>query len=67
MVAEVDHPKLGKIRVARNPVLMDHDGPGQPKPAPVLGQHSAEILASVGYSEGQIAEMIKTGATKVGV
>jgi CoA:oxalate CoA-transferase len=67
MVAEVDHPKLGRIRVARNPVLMDHDGPGLPKPAPVLGQHSAEILSQIGYSQDAIADMIKKGATKVGM
>ena len=66
MVAEVDHPKLGKIRVARNPVLMDHDGPGIPRPAPVLGQHSAEILGSLGYSQAAIAAMVKSGATRIG-
>jgi len=63
MAMEVDHPALGRIRVARNPVLFDHDGPGTPLPAPLLGQHSAEILSSLGYSEGQIAEMASKGAT----
>ncbi len=66
MVAEVEHPKLGKIRVARNPVLLDHDGPGIPRPAPVLGQHSADILADLGYSGGAIAALAKMGATKLG-
>jgi crotonobetainyl-CoA:carnitine CoA-transferase CaiB-like acyl-CoA transferase len=65
MVAEVEHPKLGRIRVARNPVLMDHGGPGLPRPAPVLGQHSAEILASLGYAQPAIDEMARTGATRV--
>ncbi len=64
MVHEVDHPALGRIRVARNPVLFDHDGPGAPGPAPVLGQHSAEILASLGYGSREIAQLLETGATR---
>ena len=31
-------------------------------PAPELGQHTDEVLASVGYSAAQIAEMRKSGA-----
>jgi crotonobetainyl-CoA:carnitine CoA-transferase CaiB-like acyl-CoA transferase len=66
MVHDVDHPKLGRLRVARNPVLLDHGGPGTPQPAPVLGHHSAEILASLGYSQAAIAEMVNSGATALG-
>ena len=28
VVQEIEHPRLGTMKVTRNPVLLDHDGPG---------------------------------------
>ena len=39
-----------------------HDGPSIQKPPPQLGQHTDEVLASVGYSKDEIAAMRKEGA-----
>ncbi len=39
--------------------------PGQARtPAPRMGQHSREVLAQLGYSETEIAEMLASGAAK---
>ncbi len=35
------------------------------RPPPLLGEHSAEVLAEAGYSPQQICEMVQTGVTKV--
>ena len=32
VVREVEHPRLGRMRATRNPVLLDHDGPGHRAP-----------------------------------
>ena len=45
VVREVEHPRLGKMRTTRNPILLDHDGPGIERPSPMLGEHSEEVLA----------------------
>lgn len=35
------------------------------RPPPLLGEHSAEVLAEAGYSPQQIREMLQTGVTHV--
>src|SRR5262249_52185672 len=63
VVQEVDHPRLGKMHTTRNPILFDHDGPAIDRHAPMLGEHSAEVLTELGYSPEAIAELIATGVT----
>ena len=33
-----------------------------PGPAPAVGQHTREVLGSLGYSDAEIADMVKKGA-----
>src|SRR5215471_10863816 len=54
VVGEADHPRLGRIRATRNPVLLDHDGPTVERFAPMLGEHSEEILRGLNYSDDAI-------------
>jgi CoA:oxalate CoA-transferase len=64
IVKDVEHPRLGKMRAVRNPVLLDHDGPAVDRHAPMLGEHSEEILRQLGYSDEQISGFIATGVTR---
>jgi crotonobetainyl-CoA:carnitine CoA-transferase CaiB-like acyl-CoA transferase len=65
MVESVEHPRLGTMRVARNPILLDHDGPEIARPCPVLGEHSEEILRELGYAPAAIQEMAASGVTRL--
>ena len=65
VVQKVEHPRLGKMKVARNPVLLDHDGPDIARPSPLLGEHSAEILRELGYAPDAIRELAASGVTKL--
>ena len=53
---------LDGVPLVRLPWLVD----GQPipwqRPAPALGQHSAQVLAELGYSESQAAALFASGA-----
>lgn len=65
VVQEVEHPRLGKMQVTRNPILMDHDGPDLSRPSPMLGEHSEEILRDLGYSTDAIQKLVSSGVTKL--
>jgi crotonobetainyl-CoA:carnitine CoA-transferase CaiB-like acyl-CoA transferase len=62
MVVEADHPKLGRLKMIRNPVLMDEGGPEVRWAAPLLGQHSDEVLRELGCSPSEIAALAEDGA-----
>lgn len=38
--------------------------PGAPRPAPVVGQHTRELLAEAGYSEADIATLLAAGSAR---
>ena len=62
VVEDVNHPRMGTTRAVRNPVLFDRNGPSIRRPAPLLGEHSAEILRELGYGAAQIESFSKAGA-----
>ncbi len=61
-VVEVDHPKRGKYLTVGNPVKMS-DSITEVKRAPLLGEHTEEILAKeLGYGAAEIADIKASGA-----
>ena len=62
MIVATDHPVAGRVNTLGLPVKFSATPGGIARPAPVLGQHSREVLAELGFSEREIARMIDTGA-----
>ena len=52
----------GKIRLARPAARFDRTPSEIREPAPLLGEHSGEILRGLGYSEEEVRELESTGA-----
>jgi formyl-CoA transferase len=55
-IVEVDHPKLGKYLTVGSPIKFS-DVSVDITASPLLGQHTNEVLAQLGYNQEQIAEM----------
>ncbi len=61
LVTTLDHPVVGRYRTMTKPIkFADTPGPA-PAAAPLLGQHSDEILAACGYSAADIAALGERG------
>lgn len=64
--AEVEHPTEGPLMVPDVPVRFMGSPGGQQRPAPQLGEHSAELLSELGYSDEEISELGRKGVTVAG-
>ena len=64
MVVEIDQPGAERpVRQLGIPVKLGRT-PGEPRrlPGPALGEHTEEVLRAAGYSEAEVAELLRTGA-----
>ena len=62
MVVEVEHTKLGPVKTLGLPIKFS-DTPGGPRRgAPLLGEHTHEILREHGFSAQEIEALIEAGA-----
>ncbi|HET6946355.1 MAG TPA: CoA transferase [bacterium] len=61
MVQELDHPSGGRIRQLGPAVKLSATPLRLRRPAPTLGQHSAEILRELGYEEETINDLMTRG------
>ncbi len=55
-VVEVDHPKRGKYLTVGNPIKMSESATDVMR-SPLLGEHTEQVLAELGYGPEQIAEL----------
>lgn len=66
MVVELDHPKAGKTKALGLPIKFS-ETPGKiVSPAPMLGQHTREVLLGVGYSDAEVDALAAEGAIELG-
>ncbi|XP_040978574.1 succinate--hydroxymethylglutarate CoA-transferase isoform X2 [Aquila chrysaetos chrysaetos] len=63
LVMEMNHPTAGKIAVPGPGVRYSEFAVSHPKPPPLVGQHTVEILKGMlGYEDDAIEELLRTGA-----
>ena len=59
----VDHPSEGRLRSMAVPSRWSESPPGEPRPAPRLGEHSEEVLRAAGYSSAEIDALVTARVT----
>ncbi|WP_246036575.1 CaiB/BaiF CoA transferase family protein [Sinomonas susongensis] len=64
MVAEVEHPEAGTLKVLNCPVRLTRTPASVRMPPPLLGQHSDQILAGAGLSPSDIDRLHAQGAVQ---
>jgi formyl-CoA transferase len=60
-IVEVDHPVRGKYLTVGNPIKLS-DSPTEVTRSPLLGEHTDEVMAELGYTADQIAHLHTVGA-----
>jgi crotonobetainyl-CoA:carnitine CoA-transferase CaiB-like acyl-CoA transferase len=62
MIAEVEHSELGLLKTLGHPLKFSKTPVDLGAGAPVLGEHTREVLGEIGYDETEIASLAELGA-----
>ena len=60
----VEHPAIPELRLPALPLSFDRERAMHASPPPLVGEHTAEILAEVGYSAEEIAALAADGVIR---
>jgi crotonobetainyl-CoA:carnitine CoA-transferase CaiB-like acyl-CoA transferase len=65
VIEQYDHPRAGRLRQTRAAARFSRTPPSIRRGAPALGEHTDEVLAELGYSVREVAELRSEGALGV--
>jgi len=61
MVVDSDYPELGEVKIGRAPIAFSEMAPQIRFRAPLLGEHTNEILKELDYSKAEIGRLAEKG------
>ncbi|WP_206454542.1 CaiB/BaiF CoA transferase family protein [Aurantimonas marina] len=64
MVVETEHPKAGPVKAIGLPIKFSETPGRVTRPAPLLGEHTREVLLEAGYDDGAVDDMFGSGAVR---
>lgn len=65
MVWELDHPAEDGVRQLGSPFHLSDTPPTFRNFAPLLGEHTTDVLAGIGYSDAEVAKLEEDGVVRV--
>ena len=65
-IIELPHTKIGRVRATASPLRLSRTAVRLDHAGPVLGEHTAEVLASLGLDEGELADLEQAGVVAPG-
>ena len=63
LIVQLEHPTIGTAKSIANPIRFSSTPVSYRLPPPLLGEHTAEILQSLGYSAEDVKSMIAESST----
>jgi crotonobetainyl-CoA:carnitine CoA-transferase CaiB-like acyl-CoA transferase len=66
LIEEFDHPGVGMVRQPKPAARFDVTEARIHGPAPRIGEHTAEVLAELGYGRGEIEAMAREQVVRLG-
>jgi len=64
MVVELDHPRAGRTMALGCPLHFSQTPTDVQRPAPLLGEHTREVLREFGYQDAQIDRFVAEGVVE---
>jgi crotonobetainyl-CoA:carnitine CoA-transferase CaiB-like acyl-CoA transferase len=61
VAVEVNHPRLGKLKVLNQAAKLSRTPAAVVAPTPEIGQHTEEILQELGYQANEISSLKSKG------
>jgi crotonobetainyl-CoA:carnitine CoA-transferase CaiB-like acyl-CoA transferase len=61
IIEEVEVPEKGKVKIIRTPIHVSGEAPKIRRRAPLLGEHTFEILKELGYSQEEMRDLSNKG------
>jgi crotonobetainyl-CoA:carnitine CoA-transferase CaiB-like acyl-CoA transferase len=62
MVVNLEHPRAGRTRALGLPIKLSATPGKVSRPAPLLGEHTREVLTEFGFAPGEIEALVASGA-----
>jgi len=65
ILQELPHPTIPDLRLTALPLSFDAERARHPSAPPLVGEHTAEVLREIGYTDAEIAELATVGVARL--
>jgi len=66
LVVDIEHPTLGSIKALGSPIKMSATPPAVRRRAPLLGEHTREVLVGTGFEAAEIEKLLEGKVVGIG-